>query len=59
MPATELVKTAIITFKKLKGQLIATITQFELDLYFNQGERTNTFIQMLQRFKQEYAESLR
>lgn len=49
---------AFTTFIKLKAQLLRELTQFEVDLYWNQEGTAETFNQMLQRYKQEYAESL-
>lgn len=49
----------LATFIKLKAKLLREITQFEINLYWNQEGTAETFNQMLERYKQEYAESLR
>lgn len=50
---------AFNTFAKLKDELLKAFAQFNRNLYFNYGNIAETFNQMLERYKQEYAESLR
>lgn len=49
---------AFNTFAKLKDELMKAIAQFYRNLYFNQVNTTDAFAHMLERYKQEYAESL-
>lgn len=50
---------AFNTFAKLKDELMKALAQFYRNLYFNQVNTTDAFTLMLERYKQEYAESLR
>ena len=49
---------AFNTFAKLKDELMKALAQFYRNLYFNQVNTTDAFAHMLERYKQEYAESL-